>query len=162
MPTTVSPGSCSCASANPPRRHASRRRAIPGEHQVGSATVHVPRGTGGLPACLPRLEWSLQGAHVEPTSASSPRRVRVKSTSKPQTSCAMPPGVVHDDSDHGGWAAGRLECLPGPPARNRKSCMRGCEPPRGHTSDWARQRKNPALHVFGPQGISTGWHRTHI
>ncbi|KAF5131395.1 hypothetical protein E5D57_007750 [Metarhizium anisopliae] len=111
----------------------------------------------GLEACLPaspRLEWSLQGAHVEPTS--SPRRVRVKSTSKPQTSCAMPPGVVHDDSDHGGRAAGRLECLPGPPARNRKSCMRGCEPPREHTSDWARQRKNPAVHVFGPQGISTG------
>ncbi|KFG81486.1 hypothetical protein MANI_006853 [Metarhizium anisopliae] len=46
--------------------------------------INVPRGTDRRPACLPRLEWSLQGAHVEPTS--SPRRAHAESASSPRPS----------------------------------------------------------------------------
>lgn len=154
MPTTVSPGSCSCASANPPRRHASRRRAIPGEHQVGSATVHVPRGTGGLPACLvssglskvPTSTSSPRRAHAEPTP--SPRQVHVQATDELRNAAWCCPRR-QQPRRLGGWAAGMLARATGTESEILHAGMR--TPPRTHIRLGQAAKKSGTSMFSGPR-----------
>lgn len=100
------------------------------------------------PACLPRLEWSLQGAHVHVEPTPSPRQVHVQATDELRNAAWCCPRR-QQPRRLGGWAAGMLARATGTESEILHAGMR--TPPRTHIRLGQAAKKSGTSMFSGPR-----------